>query len=344
MPPMTRVASIAALVLIVACGSPGTATPSSSPRVTGPLGDTWSWDGAAWHGATGPGPSARYGAALAYDAARHVFLLFGGQTARGASNETWTWDGTRWAERSPAHKPDARRLTTMAYDPGQKVLVLYGGLVQNGAEGSPASDTWTWDGNDWTEVAATDAMPGQRIGARLVTAGDQVILFGGSLAPNSDFFADAWTWKGSDHWVRIDGGPTPEGRLSAAVAWDEADSSLFVYGGSGWNAADGGGALGRPLASAWSLKDGAWIPDAFSGPPALADTNALWDRNSQHVIVIFGMSGTSCPQPMNTAWSWDGAKWSRLPDLQVPPRWGAAVAQDESGKALVFGGSDEPGC
>jgi len=28
----------------------------------------------------------------------------------------------------------------------------------------------------------------------------------------------------------------------------------------------------------------------------------------------------------------------------VPPRWGAAVAQDESGKALVFGGSDEPGC
>jgi len=115
----------------------------------------------------------------------------------------------------------------MAYDPRQQLLVLYGGLVPNGAEGSAASDTWTWDGNDWTEVAAIDAVPGQRIGARMITACAEVILFGGSVAPNSDFFADAWTWKGGDRWVRIDGNPTPDGRINAAVAWDAVDSSLF---------------------------------------------------------------------------------------------------------------------
>jgi hypothetical protein len=38
---MTRVASSTALVLIVACGSPATATPPPSPRMAGPLGDTW---------------------------------------------------------------------------------------------------------------------------------------------------------------------------------------------------------------------------------------------------------------------------------------------------------------
>jgi len=83
------------------------------------------------------------------------------------------------------------------------------------------------------------------------------------------------------------------------------------------------------------------------GPAALAQTNALWDRYSKRILVIFvifGMSGRSCPDPTNAAWAWDGANWSQLPDLQVPRRWSAAVAQDDSGKALVLGGSDEPGC
>src|ERR1700730_9574945 len=145
-PPMTRIASIAALILIVACGSVSRVARPPSPRVPGPLGDTWTWDGTAWHAAAVPGPAARYGAALAYDSARNVFVLFGGQTAKGGSNETWTWDGTQWGAMSHTHKPEARAMATMAYDPRQKLIVLYGGLVQNGFEGSPASDTWTWDG------------------------------------------------------------------------------------------------------------------------------------------------------------------------------------------------------
>jgi hypothetical protein len=312
--------------------------------VPGPLGDTWTWDGAAWHGEAEAGPSARFGDTLAYDAARSVFLLFGGQTAKAASDETWTWDGSRWTKESPAHKPASRRMAAMAYDPQQKVVVLYGGLVQNGAEGRPASDTWTWNGRDWTQVAAIDPGPGKRIGARMVTAGTGVILFGGSVDPNSDFSADAWTWQGGNRWVRIDRNPTPEGRSNAAVTWDSTDSSLFVYGGDGLNAEAGGGATGKALADAWSLKGGAWNRVGGSGPPALAQTNAVWDRNSRRALVIFGMSGTTCPNPTNAVWAWDGANWSALPDSQAPRRWGAAVAQDDSGKVVVFGGSDEPGC
>jgi hypothetical protein len=232
----------------------------------------------------------------------------------------------------------------MAYDPQQKVVVLYGGLVQNSSEGTGAADTWTWDGRDWTQVAAADAFPGQRIGARMVTAGTQVILFGGGVAPNSDFSADASTWQAGVEWVRIDRNPTPEGRINAAVAWDASDSSLFVYGGSGLDPEAAGGAAGTPLGDAWSLKGGAWSRVGGSGPPALAQTNALWDRNSRRLLVMFGMSGTACPNPTNAVWAFDGANWSRLPDSHVPPRWGGAVAQDGSGKALVFGGSDEQGC
>jgi hypothetical protein len=340
----SRGASIAAAVLIAACGGPATAPASPSPRAAGPLGDTWTWDGAAWHQAVASGPSPRFGDTLAFDAARRDFVLFGGQTAKGSSDETWTWNGSRWRKNSPPHKPAARRMAAMAYDPQQKVVVLYGGLVQNGAEGSVASDTWTWDGSDWTQVAATDSIPGKRIGARMVTAGAEVVLFGGSVDPNSDFSADAWTWQGGNRWVRLDRNPTPEGRNNAAVAWDTSDSSLFVYGGNGLNPEAGGGAGGRPLADAWSLKDGAWNRVAGAGPPALAQAGAVWDRNSRRMLVIFGMSGTTCPNPTNMVWAWDGANWSALPDSHVPRRWGAAVAQDESGDALLFGGSDEPGC
>lgn len=329
---------MATLVLMAGCGNPQSAVPSVSSHVPGPLGDTWTWDGAAWKQAPRAGPWARYGAAIAYDAAHNNYVLFGGQTDNGASDETWTWDGHQWSETSPTHKPRARRLTTMAYDPEQKVVVLYGGLIQTSAEGTAASDTWTWDGSDWTEVAATDAVPGQRIGASMVTTSTGVVLFGGSVGPNSDFFADAWTWKGGDHWVRIDGSPTPEGRSNAAVVWDIADSSLFVDGGTGLNAEAGGGELGKPLGDAWSLKNGSWNRVVGSGPPAVAQPNAIWDKSSKRVLVLFGMSGTACPSPTNSAWTWDGASWSRLPDLTVPPRWGAAVAQDDTGKALVFGG------
>jgi hypothetical protein len=317
-----------------------------SRHAGGPIGDTWIGLGESWHQVEGPHPAPRYSASLAYDAAHNVFVLFGGQTATEASDETWTWDGGRWTEKSPSHKPAARRMAAMAYDPRQKVVVLYGGWLQRGPEGSPASDTWTWDGSDWTQVqvAATDPVPGTRIGARMVTAGTEVILFGGSVAPNSDFSADAWTWQGGKRWVRLDRNPTPEGRNNAAVAWDTADSSLFVYGGSGLNPEAGGGAAGKALADAWSLKNGTWNPIMGSGPPALTQASAVWDRSSQRVVVMFGMSGTTCPNPTNTVWAWDGTNWSALADAKMPRRWGAAVAQDDSGNALVFGGSDEPGC
>src|SRR5438552_7087095 len=85
---MTRTASIAALVLLAGCGgssSPSAATPTH--HTPGPLADTWAWDGGAWHQTANTGPAPRYSASLAYDAARGVYIMFGGQTARATSDE-----------------------------------------------------------------------------------------------------------------------------------------------------------------------------------------------------------------------------------------------------------------
>ncbi|HSS61943.1 MAG TPA: hypothetical protein VLK30_10860, partial [Candidatus Limnocylindrales bacterium] len=215
-----------AVVLLSACGGSEPAAESTpTPPVAGSLGDTWAWDGAAWHRAASTGPVPTYSASLAYDAKHKVYVLFGGHTFKGESDETWTWDGARWSLMSPAHTPGARRTAAMAYDPMHQVVVLYGGLVADRGEGAAGADTWTWDGTDWKEAGLAPGAPGHREGSSMITAGDRVILFGGHNA-NVDYWGDAWTWDGAT-WSRLDKDPTPRGRGNTAVAWNPTDSALL---------------------------------------------------------------------------------------------------------------------
>ncbi len=123
-------ASVAVVLLLAACGGPtATPLPSAGVHSPGPLGDTWTGDGTAWHQVDGPGPAPRYSASLAFDPKHHDFVLFGGQTTTGSSDETWIWNAGRWTAMTPAHKPPPRRSAAMAYDPAHQVVVLYGALV-----------------------------------------------------------------------------------------------------------------------------------------------------------------------------------------------------------------------
>ena len=340
---MRRVAQLAAVIFLLSgCGgseATGQSTASPSPSHPGPLGDTWAWDGAAWHRAAVSGPAPLYSASLAYDAKRKVYVLFGGQTAKGASDETWTWDGKAWKALSPAHKPGARLNSAMAYDPAHELVVLYGGTIAGRGEGSAGGDTWTWDGTDWTQLEIGPGAPGRREGPSMITAGDRVILFGGHNF-NVDYYGDAWTWNGIA-WSRVDRDPQPRARGNASLSWNSVDSSLFVFGGTGFKSTAGIGALGEPLSDAWSLTGGVWTQLKGSGPPALMFANAIRDAGKKRVVILLGMP---CPSPSDAAWAWDGQAWSKLAAPGMSARWGAAAAQDADGKALLFGGSNESGC
>ena len=330
---------------MAACGGPGNATvnqSSPSSRAPGLRADTWTWDGAAWHSVAAGGPSPRYAAAMAYDEQHKTYVLFGGQTKDGSSDETWLFDGSKWTQATPAHKPTARRNPAMAYDPAQKNVVLYGGLVQDKGEGVPAADTWGWDGADWSVLNSYSDTVGQRLGASVVTAGDKILLFGGGLAFNDGLTADAFAWDGHV-WSSIDRESRPSGRYGAALAWNPNDSSLLVFGGNGADPNAGPGAAGIPLASTWSLRGGVWTLLASAGPPPTGQPNAIWQANPGRMVVMFGMAGASCPKATNAVWAWNGKAWSQLANAAPPPRWGAALAQDADA-ALVFGGSDQPGC
>jgi len=58
------------------------------------------------------------------------------------------WTGTDWQQLDPSVKPWARAAATVSNDPAHGNVVLFGGL----ASVNPWN-TWTWDGNNWTELS-----------------------------------------------------------------------------------------------------------------------------------------------------------------------------------------------
>ncbi len=97
------------------------------------FGDTWVFDGSVWThlktptGGDIPGPSPRVFHRMAFDSARGVTVLFGGNDGAD-KNDTWEFDGAQWTQRDiPAPVPDARRGHAMAFDSGRNVTLLFGG-------------------------------------------------------------------------------------------------------------------------------------------------------------------------------------------------------------------------
>ena len=129
------------------------------------------------------------GHALAYDAARGVTVLFGGDD----SNETWEWDGVAWTLRSPNELPPARSQHALTYDAARGVVLLFGGV----ASAQPLNDTWTWDGSQWTQLFPASS-PTPRAGHALAydAARGRVVLFGGVGAGHA-VRGDTWEWDGS---------------------------------------------------------------------------------------------------------------------------------------------------
>lgn len=346
---MRQAAAILGLTLLgmmfsVACGAScnggSCGTPSGTPSGTpiGIQGDT-RYGSSLSRGEGDPSP--RYLAALAYDVAHDDYVLFGGQTRTGTSGETWILRRTgssakrpaQWTQAKPQHNPSPRRDAAMAWDPIGHVVLMYGGLVPDHAEGFEASDTWAWNGSDWKQVA-DEAGPGARDGARMVTAGGRVLLFGGHVA-NIKYFADMWSWDGA-RWVAVDARPTPPARGDTAMVWTPQSSSVIIFGGRGAKPDAGPGNSGTPLQDAWRFKDGTWS-ELPAGPPSIGLPTA-----SAHGTIDWIMSGVTCPADKAVAWKWDGQSWRDVGPTNY--LWGAATAAGPDGTAVQFGGSSEPAC
>jgi hypothetical protein len=160
------------------------------------LGDTWEWDGERWIDLTPSSPlaspSARAGHTLAYDRARELVLLFGGEDDLTIRDDLWAWDGERWERIDVESSPPERMDHAMAYDADRERIVVFGGA---GLSATLHTDTWEWDGEAWTGATPADSPLG-RIAPALTFDADRghVMLFGGIRSGND--LRDQWVWDG----------------------------------------------------------------------------------------------------------------------------------------------------
>ncbi len=111
------------------------------------LGDTWSFDGTAWHQLPVKGPAGRYGAVFA--TLGNEAVLFGGSTdwvGEHPEGDTWLFDGKSW-KAVPGPGPSPRVLAAAAEHDGK--LVLFGG---EDAIDHVLDDTWEFDGTSWAQL------------------------------------------------------------------------------------------------------------------------------------------------------------------------------------------------
>jgi hypothetical protein len=186
--------------------------------------DTWTWDGMTWteqHPSVAPTLGE---AAMTFDEARRVTVLFG-HRPQGGAPETWVWDGARWQQKHPTRSPSGRLGASLAYNWKTYDVVLFGGFNQQEGE---LSDTWTWDGENWSQAHPQNNPP-VRFGATLGGGPVGLLMFGGSRAQGQRY-GDTWMWNGAD-WLPLEPCSSPSPRSGASAAYDIRRSQLVMFGG-----------------------------------------------------------------------------------------------------------------
>lgn len=302
----------------VASPTPTDATlpPIPSPGPTAVPKPTPSPDGTACTDtAVAPGP--QYGVGLAFDEATGQLVAFGGthESSVGgpdqshlASCSAWRWDAG-WHRIPSSAAPSARSFPLMAFDPPTHLLVMYGGGGPN--LDAPKTDTWTWDGAQWTEWHPVSVPTQFTIGAATASTPDGVVIL------NSD---ELWRWS-SGQWVKI--GAAPETHpFGMGLAYDASSRELVAFGGQS--------GPGQNLRDTWTWSGSAWSRLEPVHRPS-GGLGALAFDGLRQQLVWYGADGT---------WAWTGSDWLQSATPAQSPSWdywGSLVYDPALGADVLYG-------
>lgn len=265
-------------------------------------------------------------------------VLFGGTTGTGAAagaaalGDTFSWDGRGWTTSTPPNSPPLRSAAIVATLGDH--LVMFGGIGPvNGGAALPLGDTWTWDGQTWSQLFPPHGPPPRYDAASgvVVTGGSpQLVMFGGRGFGDGGIadLDDTWTWDGND-WIEQHPGTSPPARSGAAAGG--VGDALVVFGGT-----SAGGAA--PLGDTWVWRHGDWTQAgagagaSFPSPRTHAAATSFGGQ-----VVLFG--GAGAQGALADTWLWNGSGWGEAtPSGLVPPARSSAAMGVFDGAALLFGG------
>jgi hypothetical protein len=300
-------------------------------------GDTWTYDGRSWEPVGGDAPSARFGAAMAYDSLRRKTVLHGG--ARPAVDplpfdDTWEFDGERWTRVETAGPSPARRNSAMAFDVRRGRMVLFGGIHEEvGLIDVELDDTWEYDGSTWTMIPPGSSMVPAARGYHAMAYDESrgaVILFGGSRDFNTTF-GDAWEWvdvNGQMQWSAISASLPPP-RANHAMAYSPLLQRVLVFGGRSLNPT-------QRKEDLWLLdaRESADVTPGSETPPARFDAAIAYDPATARTVMFGGTD--SADTVLDDTWTWDGRRWIEATGGDPAPSLrGPSVAEHDAGLTLI---------
>jgi len=199
--------------------------------------ELWRFDGTTWtqlNPTPDPVngiPDGRQWYAGAFDFARGVYVIFGGQKGSGLSNllgDTWEYNvaTNAWSLKTPSTSPSARRWTAMSYHAPSGKCVMFGGETAN--SGTYSNETWTWDGTNWAQLSPTTSPSARGRGKMAYDLFNQEILYSGGRNASTAISVETWAWDGTN-WSQKANGPA---RYAHAIAYDLARKRYVLYGGA----------------------------------------------------------------------------------------------------------------
>lgn len=236
--------------------------------------DTITFDGSFYTVRFLSGPGQRYGHGLSYDPVRKVTVLFGGTRDGVASlDDTWLFNGGAWVKAEPTRAPEPRFLPAMASEPGEGKTVLFGGCSLYGDTAIYFSDTWVFNGLDWSKVSTEGPSP--RRGACLVydEFNNRFVLYGG-YHPDHGYFTDTWTFDlETATWKKLNTATAPEPVAYPQMIYHPARRSVILFAGE----------------SVWELEESGWHFFGIEKRPEMRIGASLaFDRANELVTVAFG--------------------------------------------------------
>ena len=229
--------------------------------------------------------------AAAYDAARNQIVVFGGGNA-----ETWVWDENGWTQMAPSTTPPPRYNSAMAYDETRQYVVMFGGQDSSGP--SQLSDTWVWDGSNWTQKFPFSA-PRERTTHTMayVTSTQRVTLVGG----NGTRAQEMWEWDGIN-WVQRFPSPTVA-FYRHAMAYDDARDRIVVFSQDG---------------ETWEWDNLTWTKRTPAPQPNTRENSAMAYDRTRGRVVLYGGHSPGFLGTLQDQWEWDGANWTQAAPAVSP--------------------------
>jgi len=231
----------------------------------------------------------------------------------------------------------------MAYDPAARRLLLFGGSSVRGQHGRVLSDSWAWNGTDWTPLRGVRLptwMPAAPIAwdpaARRVTE-----LAPRPGYPGSDPWAQTfhnstgsgrvgrWLWTGRSWSFRAqhpapgtEGGVLAPDPLSGGMLYFSYTPYVGSYGASPADPA------GTRFSQTWLWQDGHFTKQAPTRAPHIGGSLLMVSDARIGRVVLAGSSGR--------LWEWTGTTWQQLASGRGPKAAAAAVYDPALGDLIVL--------